>query len=100
MEGSIVSVYGDAVNLVGQSQIVVINRGAAEGMENGHVLAIQKAGRRIDDRSQPGERAQIKLPDERSGLLMVFRTFEHLSYALVVEISDTVTIGDRVTNPR
>ena len=31
---------------------------------------------------------------------MVFRTFEHLSYALVLEITDTVTVGDRVVNPR
>jgi hypothetical protein len=100
MEGTIVSVYGNAVSLAGQNQVVVINRGAADGVENGHVMAILKDGRRIDDRSQKGERAQIKLPDERNGLLMVFRTFQTLSYALVLEITDTVTIGDRVTNPR
>jgi hypothetical protein len=100
VEGSIISVYGDAVALVGQNQVVVINRGLAEGVENGHVMAILKAGRMVLDRSEPSERASLKLPDERSGLLMVFRTFEHLSYALVLEITDTVTIGDRVTNPR
>src|SRR5262249_11522554 len=38
VDGSIISVYGDAVALVGQNQVVVINRGAAEGVENGHVL--------------------------------------------------------------
>lgn len=100
IDASIVSVYGDAVAMVGQSQVVVINRGTAEGVENGHVMAILKAGRRVDDRSQAGERSQIKLPDERSGLLMVFRTFEHLSYALVLEITDTVMVGDSVANPR
>jgi hypothetical protein len=100
VDGSIISVYGDAVALVGQNQVVVINRGAAEGVENGHVMAIWRAGRLLQDRSEPRERAAIKLPDERSGLLMVFRTFEHLSYALVLEITDTVGIGDRVTNPR
>jgi hypothetical protein len=100
VDGSIVSVYGDAVALVGQNQVVAINRGAAEGVDNGQVLAILKDGRRIDDRSQEGERARIKLPDERTGLLMVFRTFDHLSYALVLEITDTVQVGDRVTNPR
>ena len=100
VEGTIVSVYGDAVSLVGQSQVVVINRGTAEGVENGHVMAILKAGRRVLDRSQPGERVEMQLPDERNGLLMVFRTFEHLSYALVLEISDTVSIGDHVANPR
>jgi len=100
VDGTIVSVYGDAVALVGQNQVVALNRGAAEGVENGNVLAILKAGRVVDDRSQDGEHAALKLPDERNGLLMVFRTFEHLSYALVLEITDTVTVGDRVVNPR
>jgi hypothetical protein len=100
MDGNIISVYGDAVALVGQNQVVVINRGAADGVENGHVMSILKAGRQVQDRSEPRERADIKLPDERSGLLMVFRTFEHLSYALVLEITDTVMVGDRVGNPR
>lgn len=100
VDGSIVSVYGDAVAMVGPNQVVTISRGAADGIENGHVLAILKAGRRIDDRSQAGERAIIKVPDERSGLLMVFRTFDRISYALVLEISDSVQVGDRVVNPR
>ena len=100
VDASIVSVYGNAVKLAGQSQVVVISQGAAEGIENGHVLAILKAGARVDDRSQRNERAEIKLPDERNGLLMVFRTYEHLSYALVLEINDVVQVGDRVANPR
>jgi hypothetical protein len=100
MSGTIVSVYGDAVSVAGQNQIVVINKGTADGLENGHVLAILKDGERRIDKSQPGERTAIKLPDERNGLLMVFRPFEKLSYALILEISDTVKVGDRVTNPR
>jgi hypothetical protein len=100
VDASIVSVYGDAVALIGQNQVVAISSGAAEGVQNGDVMAILKAGRRLVDRSEPRERATIQLPDERSGLLMVFRTFEHLSYALVLEITETVTVGDRVTNPR
>jgi hypothetical protein len=100
IEGSIVSVYGNAVALAGQNQVVVINKGRADGLDTGHVLAILKAGGRVDDRSQDGERANLKLPDERNGLLMVFRPFEHLSYALILEISDTVKVGDRIVNPR
>jgi len=100
VDASIVSVYGNAVKLAGQSQVVVISQGTAEGIESGHVLAILKAGARVDDRSLPRERAQIKLPDERNGLLMVFRAYEHLSYALVLEINDVVQVGDRVANPR
>ncbi|HET6829070.1 MAG TPA: peptidoglycan-binding protein, partial [Ramlibacter sp.] len=47
-----------------------------------------------------GERSTVKLPDERNGLMMVFRTFDRLSYALILEISDSVKVGDRVVNPR
>ena len=100
VDGSIVSVYGDAVSVAGQNQIVVINRGTQDGIESGHVLAILKSGAAILDRSQAGERTPIKLPDERNGLLMVFRPFERLSYALVLEITDVVQVGDKVSNPR
>jgi nucleoid-associated protein YgaU len=100
VSGTIVSVYGNAVSIAGQSQVVVINKGTADGIERGHVLAILKDGERKIDRSQPGERTEIKLPNERNGLLMVFRPFEKLSYALILEISDTVKIGDAVATPR
>jgi hypothetical protein len=98
-EGTIVSVYGDAVNFAGQNQVVVINKGTADGVESGHVLAILKTGEQRVDRSQPGEHATIKLPDERNGLLMVFRPFQRMSYALILEIDDTVQVGDRVVSP-
>jgi hypothetical protein len=100
VDGTIVSVYGNAVAIAGQNQVVVINRGTADGIEMGHVLAILKDGARKIDRTQPGEHAAIKLPNERNGLLMVFRPYEKLSYALILEINDTVKIGDGVVNPR
>jgi hypothetical protein len=100
VDGSIVSVYGDAVSVAGQNQVVAINKGTADGIEVGHVLAILKEGALVDDRSQAGEHKRIKIPDERNGLMMVFRPFEHVSYALILEIGDTVKVGDRVVNPR
>jgi hypothetical protein len=100
VSGSIVSVYGNAVAIAGQNSVVVINRGTADGIEMGHVLAIQKEGERRIDTSQPGQRQAIKLPNERNGLLMVFRPFEKLSYALILEMNDAVKIGDAVVNPR
>ncbi|WP_053076533.1 LysM peptidoglycan-binding domain-containing protein [Caenimonas sp. SL110] len=100
VDAAIVSVYGDAVSFVGQNQVVVINKGTADGVEVGHVMAILRDGERRIDRTQPGERTNIKIPDERTGLLMVFRPFDKLSYALVLEISSTVKVGDRVVNPR
>jgi hypothetical protein len=86
--------------VAGQNQVVVINKGTADGIQSGHVLAILKDGERRVDKSQAGERTAMKLPDERNGLLMVFRPFEKLSYALILEINDTVKVGDRVANPR
>jgi LysM repeat protein len=100
IDAGIVSIYGDAVGLAGQNQIVVINKGTADGVESGHVLAIVQTGSRIIDRSQDGQHGEIKLPDERNGLLMVFRPFERLSYALILDTTQGVKVGDRVTNPR
>jgi LysM domain len=97
--GRVVSVYGSAVVNASQNQIVVINRGKADGIETGHVLAILKDVQEFQDRTDP-EKPLIKIPDERNGLLMVFRTFDKLSYALILQITDGVSIGDRLVNPR
>lgn len=98
-DGRIVSVYGSAVVNAAQNQVVVINRGTRDGMQSGHVLAILKDGQRLIDKTDEA-RPLMKLPDERNGLLMVFRTFDKLSYALILEITDGVKVGDRLTNPR
>lgn len=95
----IVSVYGSAVVNAAQNQVVAINLGTRDGIESGHVLAILKDGARLIDKTDPA-RPELKLPDERNGLLMVFRTFEKLSYALVLDITDGVQVGDRLVNPR
>ncbi|HMS26811.1 MAG TPA: LysM peptidoglycan-binding domain-containing protein [Burkholderiaceae bacterium] len=99
-EARIVSVYGSSVANIGQSQIVAINRGARDGIERGHVLAIQSDGARMIDKTIDGKREAIKLPDERNGLLMVFRTFDRLSYALVLEVNEPVKVGDWLINPK
>jgi len=98
-DGRIVSVYGSAVVNAAQNQVVAINRGLRDGMEPGLVLAILKDGARVVDKTDEA-RPLMKLPDERNGLLMVFRTFERVSYALILEITDGVRVGDRLTNPR
>ena len=78
---------------------MAINRGSRDGIERGHVLAILKDGERMVDKTD-ATRALMKLPDERNGLLMVFKTFERLSYALVLDITDGVKVGDRLISPR
>ena len=99
VDARIVSVYGSAVVNAAQNQVVVVNKGTQDGLENGHVMAILKDGARLVDKTDEA-RTEIKLPDERNGLLMVFRTFDKLSYALVLEITDGVKVGDRLVNPR
>jgi hypothetical protein len=98
LSGQIVSVYGSAVALVGSNQIVVINRGSRDGLERGHVMAILQDGQRFLDKTDSA-RTPMKLPNERNGLLMVFRTFENLSYALTLQVTHGVKVGDRFTNP-
>ena len=97
MTGQVVSVYGEALN-AGQNQIVALNRGVRDGIERGHVLALWRAGAPATDTT--GARAQpIQLPDERSGLLFVFRVFDRVSYALILSALDPVRAGARITQP-
>ena len=96
--GQIVSVYGNAVAYAAENQVVVVNRGALDGLERGHVMALYKDGQRLRDKTDSAW-PQIKLPNERNGLMMVFRTFDRLSYALVLQVTDGVKVGDRFANP-
>lgn len=98
IEGQIVSVYGSAVTFASENQVVVINRGSQDGVERGHIVAVRKNGQRLPDSTEVGKPG-LKLPNERNGLMMVFRTFDKLSYALVLQISDGVKVGDRFNNP-
>jgi hypothetical protein len=95
----VMSIYGNAVARAGQNVVVSLNKGAADGLEVGHVMAIIKDGRTVTD-STVTPRQEIKLPDERNGLAMVFRTFDKVSYALILQINDGVKVGDRLLNPR
>ena len=97
-DGRIVSVYGNSVQFASQNQVVAINKGTRDGIESGNVLAILKNGQTIVDRTGGGKET-LKLPNERIGLLMVFRPFEKASYALVLEITDTPKAGDLLVNP-
>ncbi len=100
VNGRIVSIYGNnAVANASQNQVVVINRGRRDGIESGHVLAILKDGQQLTDKTDPS-RPLIKLPNERNGLMMVFRTYEKLSYGLILDITDSVRVGDRLATPQ
>jgi LysM repeat protein len=95
IEGRIVAVYGGLENAAGGS-VVTLNRGAAQGLEVGDVLALLQTGAVITDRTETG-RAQLQLPDERIGEMFVFRVFDHIAYALIVRSTVPVTVGDSFT---
>ena len=95
--GQIVSIYGDGLT-AGQNQIVALNKGNRDGLERGHVLALWRDGNRVLDRTDAA-RPTVKLPDERHGTLFVFRTFERVSYALILSVQEPVKAGDRFTQP-
>jgi len=78
--------------------VVVLNRGSRDGLEVGHVLALQRSTVPVTDRTDSA-RATLQLPVERNGLMMVFRTFDRVSYALVLQVSDAVRNGDHFATP-
>jgi hypothetical protein len=96
-QGAVVSIYGDALSAA-QNQIVAINRGARDGLERGNVLALWHAGAVTHDPTVE-KGALMKLPDQRIGLMLVFRTFDHVSYALILDATEPAVAGDRFTAP-
>jgi nucleoid-associated protein YgaU len=84
------------VSQIGQFDVVTLNKGTRDGLEIGNVLAVYKTGETVRDRVT-GE--NVKVPDERSGLLMVFRTYDKLSYGLILQASRQLAVMDKVRNP-
>ena len=95
--GSIIGVL-NGVSQIGQHNIVVIDRGTADGLKPGHTLDIYNLGKTVDDpyNRYIDRQSYVKLPDEIAGQLMVFRPFERVSYALVLEATQAIHILDRV----
>jgi hypothetical protein len=103
IQGRVIGVYGglSKVGEVAPQTIISINRGRADGLEVGHVLALYALGGMVRDTTKAARAAdaQIKLPDERAGLAFVFRVFERVSYAMVMNITRPVGPLDVVQTP-
>lgn len=100
VDARVVSLYGSiAVANAAQNQVITINRGEQDGMEPGHVLNLLTQGDRIKDKTDDAKTV-IKLPSESNGMAMVFRTFDRVSYALILDVRTTVHVGDRLVNPQ
>ena len=118
VQGNIVSVVGGVAETA-QYSIVVLNLGARENMEIGHVLSAQTGGEVVSTQTTEEGRSwslksalpaswrtgadgippEMKLPLERNGLLVVFRVFDRVSYALVMSSKRPLKIGDIVQTP-
>lgn len=99
VDARVVSLYGSmAVANAAQNQVITINQGESDGIEPGHVLNLLTQGERIKDKTDAAQ-AVIRLPSERNGTAMVFRTFERVSYALILDVRTTVHVGDRLVTP-
>lgn len=110
LTGTVISVLG-GVETTAQYAVVTLDLGKRDGIEVGHVMATLRKGATVP-RADPllkalastnvaasGAGDTIKLPDERNGLLFVFRTFEKVSYALVMSTRRPLNVGDAVQTP-
>ncbi|MGH8218353.1 MAG: LysM peptidoglycan-binding domain-containing protein [Steroidobacteraceae bacterium] len=113
VRGRIITVIDD-VHLIGQYNIVAINRGTRQGVDAGTVLAVDQAGQVVNDRGPASYNLtpsistsghgylfprRVRLPEERAGTLLVFKAFDRMSYALVVGASEQMRVADIVRNP-
>jgi LysM repeat protein len=103
--GRIIAV-SDGVTIIGQYYVVVINRGARDGLAPGNVLAVYDTGPIVDDTDKKGffntDRfltKNVQLPSERTGTFMVFKTFDNISYGLIMEATDLIRVGDKIQSP-
>ncbi|MES9853276.1 MAG: LysM peptidoglycan-binding domain-containing protein [Candidatus Thiodiazotropha sp. L084R] len=97
IEGRIISVL-NGVSQIGQYNVVVLNKGGNVGLEPGHVLQILQGGDEIRDIVK-GRGEKVKLPLEKAGYLMIFRTFEKVSFALVMNATKPLHVLDWVRPP-
>jgi len=102
LNAHVASIYG-GVSSAGQNQIVTVNRGALDGLDIGTVLQLYHTGQTVADptaktswfKSQP----KVKLPDEQYGDLFIFRVFKHVSYGLIMQVTEPVEVGDVAKSP-
>ncbi len=95
-EASIISLV-DAISQSGRNQVVVINLGTSAGMQVGDVLAVETRGGSFIDPRGRGGYERIKMPSTRTGVVMVFKSFDEVSYGLVMESTLPVKLHDTIT---
>ena len=98
VSGEIVALL-DAISQTGVYQTIAINLGQRDGLEAGNILRIRRYGDIIPDKAEPDPRFRVKLPDEQVGMAMIVRSFEKMSYALIMEADFPISTRDYVESP-
>lgn len=98
IEARVASVHG-GVGTAGRNSVIAINRGLRDGLEIGHVLALYRKRADTFRNAQTDRMETIELPRQRYGLVFIFRTFERVSYALVLDATGAVSINDALHRP-
>jgi hypothetical protein len=119
VEAKVAAVLGGPIS-ASAYMTLVLNKGAHDGLEEGHVLALFHAGRSVADpkciraekvaflasggrdhaeNCKKDENDKTALPDTRVGLAFVYRVFNKVAYALVMKSTEPVTLGDSARNP-
>jgi len=115
IDGRILKLARDGLE-TGRAYVVTLDKGAGDGLEVGHVLAIYRVVASIRDRRANANEPTLmfpnldqttvftpsrylQVPDERTGILMVFRVYERVSYAIVLNSTDAIRTGDYVRTP-
>jgi LysM repeat protein len=103
--GRIIAV-ANGVTIIGQYEVVVVNRGARDGLAPGNVLGVFDTGPLVADTDKKGffnldalGAKKVQLPSERTGTFMVFKTFDNISYGLIMEATNLIRVGDKIQNP-
>jgi hypothetical protein len=98
VRGHIIDVV-DGLSQIGQYQVVLIDRGAADGLETGHALQVSQSGRIQRDNVALSGGENVRLPDEKAGIAMVFKAFDRISYALVLKATRAIHLNDAASSP-
>ena len=99
IEGRIAGIYRGVLE-TGRHHVVAINVGERDGIEEGHVLALFRARGQAEYKDEKRDTREVfDLPEQRYGLALVFRVFDRVAYALVMDTDGPVTIGDAIRTP-
>jgi len=98
IQGRVISLL-DGISQVGQYQTIVVNLGLRDNIKTGNILQVDRNGKVVIDRNEEEANFEVKLPDERSGIIMIVRAYEKMSIALIMEADSPIRMDNKVHTP-